>query len=118
MRSMSSFKNIYLCRIPVDMRKQIQGLSILVEAEMELDVFEQSLFVFCNKKKSHLKILYWDMTGFALWLKVLDKDRFKWPVHLEGESIELTNKELRWLLKGFDLSKMKPHKKLDYKKVF
>ena len=117
MKALSTFKHIFLCRKFVDMRKQIQGLSILVEAEMELSIFQSALFVFCNKRKTHLKILYWDKTGFALWLKILDKDRFKWPTHIEGDNIDLNHKELRWLLKGFDLSKMKPHKKLKYNKI-
>ena len=49
-----------------DMRKQINGLSILVEEDLEMDPLECNLFIFCNKKKGILKILYWDRSGFCL----------------------------------------------------
>ncbi len=49
---------IYVCTGKTDMRKQINGLSILVKDEFELNPFEKNLFVFCNKPKNRLKILY------------------------------------------------------------
>lgn len=69
---------IYLCVDAVDFRKSINELAALVEAELELSVFNGALFVFCNKSRDKLKLLYWDKTGFALWYKRLDKNRFKW----------------------------------------
>ncbi|MGP9497014.1 IS66 family insertion sequence element accessory protein TnpB, partial [Pseudoalteromonas sp. AOP7-A1-14] len=51
----------------VDFRKSINGLAALVEAELELPVLSGALFVFCNKGRDKLKLLYWDSTGFALW---------------------------------------------------
>lgn len=60
---------IYLHREPVDFRKAINGLSVIVQDEMALSPFDRALFVFCNKKRSQLKVLYWDETGFALWKK-------------------------------------------------
>ncbi|MCL1159411.1 IS66 family insertion sequence element accessory protein TnpB [Shewanella inventionis] len=53
-------------------------MSALVEAELELPVLSGALFVFCNKGRDKLKLLYWDNTGFALWYKRLDKYKFKW----------------------------------------
>lgn len=82
--------NVYLCSECVDFRKSINGLAGLVEAELELSVLSGALFVFCNKGKDKLKLLYWDNTGFALWYKRLDKDKFKWPKRLNAQTMTLT----------------------------
>ena len=70
---------IYVRIGKTDMRKQINGLSIMVQDEFELNPFENSLFVFCNKPKNRLKILYWDRNGFCLWLlcKALHKSHYE-----------------------------------------
>ncbi len=70
---------VYLHRDFVDFRKSINGLAAIVETDMALPLMSGALFVFCNKGKDKLKILYWDNTGFALWYKRLEKDKFKWP---------------------------------------
>ncbi|NDW20538.1 IS66 family insertion sequence element accessory protein TnpB [Alteromonas hispanica] len=78
--------DIYLCTDIVDFRKSINGLIVVVEQDMNLNPFRDALFVFCNKKRDKLKILYWDKTGFALWYKQLDKCvincRHKRHIHL------------------------------------
>ena len=73
-------EKIYLCRDPVDFRKAINGLSMIVEEVLCLDPFSSQLFVFTNKRRNKIKILVWDKTGFILWLKSLDKAQFKWPL--------------------------------------
>ena len=70
---------VFLCREAVDLRKSINGLSILVEEALGLDPFAPQLFVFCNRKRDKVKILYWERTGFVLWYKRLERDRFVWP---------------------------------------
>ena len=67
---------VYLYRLPVDMRKAINGLVAIVEAEMELDPFSASLFVFCNRKRTLVKMVAWEGNGFVLWMKRLEKSRF------------------------------------------
>ncbi len=99
---------VYLHRAPVDFRKSINGLSIIVETDMNLSALNGTLFVFCNKKKDKLKLLYWDKTGFALWYKRLEKERFKWPRKLSENIIELTESQLHWLLEGYDITKHTP----------
>ena len=66
MRDISSFANVYLHREPVDGRKQINGLSLLVSQGMKKDPFGQGLFAFVNKGRDVVRLLYWDRTGFAL----------------------------------------------------
>ena len=61
--------DIYLYIDIVDFRKSINGLIVVVEQDMKLNPFRDALFVFCNKKRDKVKILYWDKTGFALWYK-------------------------------------------------
>ena len=72
--------DIYLHRDPVDFRKSINGLVVIVEDCMAPAACSGALFVFCNKSRDKLKALYWDRTGFALWYKRLEKEKFKWPV--------------------------------------
>lgn len=67
--------DVYLHRQFVDFRKSINGLSALVDSELQLPVLSGALFVFCNKGRDKLKILYWDQTGFALWYKRLGATR-------------------------------------------
>ena len=72
MKAVSDFSNIYLCREFVDFRKSINGLSAIVEADLSLDLRASALFIFANKRRTHLKMLYFDRSGFALWLKRLE----------------------------------------------
>ncbi len=108
---------VYLCRGVVDMRKAINGLSILVEEILQLDPFAAQLFVFCNRKRDKLKILYWERNGFVLWYKRLEKYRFPWPVERNEDAIVLTGRELNWLLDGIDIFRLKPHAELSYDSV-
>ncbi len=100
--------DIYLYLDKVDFRKSINGLIVVVEQQLELSPFSDALFVFCNKKRDKLKILYWDKTGFALWYKRLEKHRFKWPVDADMRQMHLSEQQLGWLLSGFDVMGHKP----------
>jgi len=109
-----SIGQVYLCCLPVDFRKQIDGLAALVESELELDLFGDALFVFANRQRSRMKILYWHRNGFCLWQKRLEKERFAWPAPGVSPTVTLSPKELEWLLEGFDLWAHQPHKTLHY----
>lgn len=107
-----SIKRIFLAAGSTDMRKSINGLSFLVEQAMDLDLFTGDLFVFCNRRRSMIKILYWDHNGFALWLKRLEKHRFHWP--RSGEQVvAIGESQLEWLLAGLDFSCA--HQSLNYR---
>ncbi|VAW59564.1 Mobile element protein [hydrothermal vent metagenome] len=73
MKMFVDINEIYLYRDPVDFRKAINGLSLIVERQMQLSPFIDALFVFCNKKRDKLKVLYWDKTGFCLCINDLKR---------------------------------------------
>ncbi|MCK5881438.1 MAG: IS66 family insertion sequence element accessory protein TnpB [Sinobacterium sp.] len=117
MKSAQEFATVYLHRDVVDFRKSINGLSVIVEQEMELSPYTDAVFVFCNKQRDKLKVLYWDKTGFCLWYKRLEKDKFKWPRKHQQADIELSTQQLQWLLQGLDLNQMQPHKHLYFNEL-
>lgn len=104
---------IYLANIAVDMRKSIDGLSLLVLDYFKLTPTSGAYFVFCNRKKDKIKILYWDKTGFALWYKRLERSHFKCHYGLDG-AILLTKDQLQWLLSGLDYESLKGLDELNY----
>jgi len=105
---------VYLHREPVDFRLAINGLSLRVAQQFALDPFCGALFVFCNRQRNKIKILYWERNGFCLWQKRLEQETFRWPKHLAEETVSLSSQELCWLLDGFDLWRNPPHKILNY----
>lgn len=109
--------DIYLHRDPVDFRKAINGLSLIVSEAMALSPFDKALFVFCNKRRTQVKVLYWDDTGFALWQKRLEKDQFKWPKRACSEKPQINHEQWGWLLRGFDYTQIKPHQHLAFSAI-
>jgi transposase len=117
MRPSTDLPAVYLCRDIVDFRKGINGLAILVEEALLQDPFSEQLYVFCNRRRDRVKILYWERSGFCLWQKRLEKARFKWPRQGGSEVITLNGQQLNWLLDGYDVMKMQPHSRLHYSSV-
>jgi transposase len=101
----------------VDMRKSIDGLSILVSQQWSLDPFAGHMFAFSNRRRTVVKVLYWDRTGFALWMKRLDRDRFCWPESRQ-DILKISHRELRWLLDGLDIGARQGHTALSYSVVY
>ena len=110
-----SATEIYLHTQPIDFRKGIRTLAILVESELEMNPFSGQLFLFTNRRHDRVKVLYWDRTGFCLWMKVLEEARFIWP----DSSTEwlLTPEQFQWLISGCNLSQIQAHKALTYQSV-
>jgi transposase len=113
----SSQTKVYLALGNTDMRKAINGLSILVQESMDIDPFSGHLFVFCNRKRNILKILYWDRNGFCLWSKRLEKHFFRWPESSE-EVMKIDQRELMWLVDGLEINQQKAHERLSYSVLF
>lgn len=107
---------VYLAMGITDMRKSINGLSILVADQLDLDLFSGHLFAFCNRQRTIVKILYWDRNGFCLWHKRLERDRFQWPESPE-DVLDISNRELNWLIDGLSIHQEKAHKQASYSTV-
>jgi len=107
---------VYLHRDPVDFRKAINGLSVIVQEHLLLNPFDDACFVFINRYRNRLKILYWEKNGFCLWLKRLEKDKFAWPKRGQMK-LTLSLEELNWLLDGFDIWRQPPHQMLHFNAV-
>jgi transposase len=105
---------VYLHREPVDGRKAINGLALLVEQTLGLNPFEPAIYVFSNRRRDRIKLLLWDRTGFWLLIKRLEADRFHWPK--DSPVIMLTVEQLHWLLDGINLAAMRPHPLRTYTK--
>ncbi|ABK45125.1 IS66 Orf2 family protein [Magnetococcus marinus MC-1] len=117
MRPSPDISVVHLCLEPVDFRKGINGLAALVEAELELNPFDEALFVFRNRSLDKVKILYWEQNGFCLWQKRLEKDRFHWLRQGGTAEIQITGRQLNWLLDGYNLAAMKGHNKLHFSSI-
>ncbi len=99
---------VYLGLGSTDMRKSIDSLSILVSEHLDGDPLSGHMFVFCNSRRTILKILYWDRNGFCLWHKRLEADKFRWP-DCEEEVAEVSLRELRWLTEGLEIDQSNAH---------
>ncbi len=117
MRPSNDIPTVYLCRDPVDFRRGINGLAVLVEDTLRMNPFAEQLYIFCNRRRNQIKVLYWEANGFCLWQKRLEKSRFYWPHKSSEEVVTLTAQQLNWLLDGYDISRLQPHKKLCYTSV-
>lgn len=100
MLDISKDTQIYLACGATDMRKSINGLCGIVQSNFELDPFESSCYVFCNRQRNRLKILQWAENGFWLHFNRLEKGHFKWPTAEESETLILNEDELNLLLKS------------------
>ena len=122
MLTIATNTRIFLAVEPTDMRKGFDGLFSLVETVIEQDPFSGHLFLFRNRQRDRLKILYWDRDGLALWYKRLEKGRFQFPTDVVRSSseepppsCEIRADELAMLLGGIDLAHIKRRKRYERK---
>ena len=95
---------IYLARQPVDLRKSIDGLSLLVSQVLGEEPFSAHLFVFINRRRDKLKALSWDQNGFVLYYKRLERGHFRWPVIPAGQTaLVIDYRQFQWLLSGLSI---------------
>ena len=100
---------VFVCTQPTDMRKGFDGLSGLAEHMLRQDPLSGHLFVFRNRTRDRLKVLYWDHDGLAVWYKRLERGTFQLPTDLapRDESqvgAEISASELSLLLGGVELA--------------
>lgn len=94
---------IWFYQRPIDFRKQIDGLVVLVADQLGQDPVSGQLFIFRNRQSNKLKLLWWDQCGFWLLYRRIEKGRFKLPPALD-QSIEMTKDQLNVLLAGLDFT--------------
>ncbi len=105
-------RQVFLAAGNTDLRKSIDGLAAIVQAEFHLDPFSSCLFVFCNRKRDKIKVLEWESAGFWLHYRRLEKGRFQWPDASQTSPVVISQRELRWLLDGLSITQPRAHKKL------
>jgi len=108
---------VFLATGATDMRKAINGLALIVEAEFALNPFEGGIFVFCNRRKNILKALYYDHNGFCLFMKRLEKGVYRWPQHTNNP-LQISKRELGWLLDGLEIRQPQAHREISYKTLY
>jgi transposase len=103
MFGLSAAIRVYLATEPADMRKSFDGLAALASSNLALDPLSGHLFVFINKRRDRIKVLYWDRDGMAVWAKRLERGTFRVPV-VAADRVEMTTADLAALLAGIDLN--------------
>lgn len=104
--------NIYIVCGHTDMRKSIDGLAAIVHRQYDLNLFSDSVFLFCGRRCDRLKALLWEGDGFLLLYKRLERGRFNWPKN-EQEVRSLTKEQFLWLMQGLSIDQPKAIKKLE-----
>jgi transposase len=107
MIALTGTTRIFLYRGATDMRKGFDGLAGMVREHFAEDIFCGALFVFVNRRRNYVKILYWDRDGFAVWAKRLESGTFKLPV-ADSDGLELSAGELSMLLEGMTPVRITP----------
>lgn len=112
MLTLASHLRIYAHVPPTDMRKSFDGLSGLVRSVFETDPLDGSLFLFINRRRDRVKILYWDRDGLALWYKRLEQGTFEMvPADDDVACVEIDATQLAMLLGGVTFASAKRRKR-------
>lgn len=96
---------LYVALGPVSLRKGFDGLSLYVQTVLRKDPLSGHLFLFFNRRRDQVSVLYWDTSGYALWRKRLERGRFRVPIaQTDGAaSAQIEASDLQLLLEGIDL---------------
>ena len=100
---------VYVACGYTDLRRGIDGLATIVQAQFQLDPFTNTLFLFCGRRRDRIKALYWEGDGFVLLYKRLEAGTFQWPRN-GAEARELTWQQYRWLMEGLSVEQPKAHR--------
>jgi len=102
---------LWLCTAPTDMRKQIDGLVALAKHHLGHDPLSGHGFVFVNRRRTQMKLLYFDRDGFCIWSKRLEQGQFGVRHERHADSVALSRTEFEALLEGLDLEIRKRRKR-------
>lgn len=94
---------VYLSCGVTDLRKSYNGLAAIIKLKFHLDPYSRCMFAFCNRRRTSIKILQWDGSGFWILMKRLDRNAFHWP-DTPDELRQVTLKEIHWLCDGLSLN--------------
>ena len=114
MINFDNISKVYLITSVTDLRKGIDGYTKIIQDTFKLDPFEDTLYIFMNKHKDKMKVIYWDTNGFWLLYKRLEKGKFKFKRSVEDDCIEISHQQLKWLLEGLNISQEKAFKAHKY----
>mgnify|MGYP000843943170 FL=1 len=109
-------RQVHLACGATDLRRGIDGLAVLVREQFDLDPFSSCLFVFFNRNRNKIKCLFWDVNGFWLLQRRIEKGRFDWPQDGK-EAINISYRQLRWLMDGLSIRQNKAFKELTYSTI-
>jgi transposase len=101
----------FLCTRPTDLRKSFDGLSGLVQECFSQELLTGHLFLFLNRRRDRIKILYFDRDGLAIWYKRLEAGTFQLPREVPAAGVELQPAQLAMLLSGIDLNTARQRKR-------
>lgn len=109
---------VYLAVGATDLRNNIDGLIVKIKYQFKLDPFTPAMFVFCNKARNKLKIIFWDKNGFWLYYRRLDSGTFNWPMKSdENRTIAVTEQQLSWILDGLSMEQKAAHPEVLARKI-
>lgn len=112
MLSVPANVRVYLCRTPTDMRKGFDGLHALILQVFGRDPVDGHLFLFVNRRRDRMKILWWDRDGMAVFYKRLEAGSYQLPIAADSsEGVEIDAAQLAMLMTGIDMKSAKRRKR-------
>ena len=107
----NGFKKIYIATGYTDLRRGMEGLAAIIRFQFNLDPYDKdTLFLFCGRSSTKMKVLYWEGDGFVLLYKRLENGKFVWPRN-KDEVMKITDQQFRWLLEGLKIEQLRTIKK-------
>jgi transposase len=113
MLSLPSNVRVFLCTRPTDMRKSFDGLMGLVSEVLQNDPLSGHLFLFVNRRRDKMKVLFWDEDGLCIWYKRLEAGTWQLPA-VEASGVELDRDQLAMILRGIDLTTVRKRRRYQH----